>query len=77
MFHVVCILNAMHNQGQTVLLLMQALTPAMVAWRKRISFITERFEAAATKESDTTKALPLDSATAKREVSSTVALLVN
>jgi hypothetical protein len=59
--------NSMRKVAQDVSALTAALTPAMVAWRKRISFITERFEAAATKESDTTKALPLDSATAKRE----------
>ena len=31
----------------------QALTPAMVAWRKRLSFITERFEAGPKSEKPT------------------------
>lgn len=38
-------------------MLVQALTPAMIAWRKRLSFITERFEAANSKQ-DQLKELP-------------------
>lgn len=39
-------INSMRKVAQDVSSLTAALTPAMVAWRKRLGFITERFEAA-------------------------------
>lgn len=48
----------------------QALTPAMIAWRKRLSFITERFEAANSKQKELPVAIAKVDNESKKEVSS-------
>lgn len=62
-------ISLMNNESLSVTFyhIPQALNPAMVAWRKRLSFITERFEASP--KADKPKELPAQTSASNSKIS--------